>query len=170
MSRIQSSEKVGVSAISCFEVAWLERHNRIALPCPRQEWLEKALAGSGIYLLPISPIVASIAVDLPEHHHPQDRIIIATALAYEGTLISADGKFPLYSAEMGRDAPPTQLKREGNVKRKACPLALCPVRNVLYWLKLKHRKNVRDGVTNPVQIGTATWFYALDLDDKFTDN
>lgn len=97
-SRIQSSEEVGVSAISCFEVAWLERHNRIALPCPRQEWLEKALAGSGISLLPISPIVASIAVDLPEHHRdPQDRIIIATALAYEGTLISADGKFPLYS-------------------------------------------------------------------------
>ncbi|MFZ2406868.1 MAG: type II toxin-antitoxin system VapC family toxin [Methylobacter sp.] len=98
MSRIQSSEEVGVSAISCFEVAWLERHNRIALPCPRQEWLEKALAGSGISLLPISPIVASIAVDLPEHHRdPQDRIIIATALAYEGTLISADGKFPLYA-------------------------------------------------------------------------
>jgi len=98
MSRIQSSKEVGVSAISCFEVAWLERHNRIALPCPRQEWLEKALGGSGITLLPISPIVASIAVDLPEHHRdPQDRIIIATALAYEGTLISADGKFPLYS-------------------------------------------------------------------------
>ncbi len=98
MSRIQSSEEVGVSAISCFEVAWLERHNRIALPCPRQEWLEKALADSGISLLPISPIVASIAVDLPEHHRdPQDRIIIATTLAYEGTLISADGKFPLYS-------------------------------------------------------------------------
>lgn len=98
LSRIQSSEEVGVSAISCFEVAWLERHNRIALPCPRQEWLEKALAGSGISLLPIIPIVASIAVDLPEHHRdPQDRIIIATALAYEGTLISADGKFTLYS-------------------------------------------------------------------------
>jgi len=98
MSRIQSSEEVGVSAISCFEVAWLEHHNRIALPCPRQEWLEKALAGSSISLLPITPIVASIAVDLPEHHRdPQDRIIIATALAYEGTLISADGKFPLYS-------------------------------------------------------------------------
>ncbi len=68
MSRIQSSEEVGVSAISCFEVAWLERHNRIALPCPRPEWLEKALAGSSISLLPITPIVASIAVDLPEHH------------------------------------------------------------------------------------------------------
>jgi PIN domain nuclease of toxin-antitoxin system len=103
MNRIQSSEDVGVSAISCFEVAWLERHQRIALPCPRQEWLEKALSGSGIALLPISPEIASLAVDLPEHHRdPQDRIIIATALAYEGTLISADGKFPLYSELAGR--------------------------------------------------------------------
>jgi PIN domain nuclease of toxin-antitoxin system len=103
MDRIQGSEDVGISAISCFEVAWLERHQRIALPCPRQEWFEKALSGSGITLLPISPEIASLAVDLPENHRdPQDRIIIATALAYEGTLISADGKFPLYSELAGR--------------------------------------------------------------------
>jgi PIN domain nuclease of toxin-antitoxin system len=103
MDRIQGPEDVGVSAISCFEVAWLERHNHIALPCPRQEWLEKALADSGISLLPISPEIASLAVELPEHHRdPQDHIIIATALAYKGTLISADGKFPLYSELAGR--------------------------------------------------------------------
>lgn len=98
LDHIQSPEQVGVSAISCFEVAWLERHQRIALPCPRQEWFEKALAGSGITLLPISPVITSLAVDLPEHHRdPQDRLIIATALAYDGRLISADGKFPCYS-------------------------------------------------------------------------
>ncbi|SJM95553.1 PilT-like protein [Crenothrix polyspora] len=102
MSRIQSPEDVGVSAISCFEVAWLERHNRIILPCSRQEWFEKALIGSGITLLPVSPAIASLAVDLYEHHSdPQDRIIIATALAYKSTLISADGKFPLYTELTG---------------------------------------------------------------------
>ncbi len=30
---IESAETVAVSAISCFEVSWLERHNRIELPC-----------------------------------------------------------------------------------------------------------------------------------------
>lgn len=96
-SRISGSAQVGVSAISCFEVAWLERHGRIALPCPRQEWFAKALDGSGILLLPVTPGVAIRAVDLPEHHRdPQDRIIIATVLSLDAMLISADAKFPLY--------------------------------------------------------------------------
>ncbi|MDL1984270.1 MAG: hypothetical protein LWX54_08810 [Deltaproteobacteria bacterium] len=48
-------------------------------------------------LLPITPQIAGMAVDLPEHHSdPQDRIIIATVLAHEGQLMSADRKFPLY--------------------------------------------------------------------------
>jgi PIN domain nuclease of toxin-antitoxin system len=97
-SRIEVSPEVGVSAISCFEVSWLERHGRIALPCPRSEWFAKALDGSGIRLLPITPEVASLAVDLPEHHSdPQDRIIIATAITNDGELMSADSKFLLYS-------------------------------------------------------------------------
>ncbi len=94
---IEAADTVAVSAISCFEVAWLERHGRIVLPCDRSSWFEKALQGSGIILLPITPQIAGMAVDLPEHHSdPQDRIIIATALAHEGQLMSADRKFPLY--------------------------------------------------------------------------
>lgn len=55
LNRIQGSEEVGISAISCFEVAWLERHERIALPCPRQEWLEKALGGFRYFLIANKP-------------------------------------------------------------------------------------------------------------------
>src|SRR5205823_10510992 len=47
-ARIESTAAVGVSAISCFEMAWLAQHGRIILPCPRDEWFEKALDGSGI--------------------------------------------------------------------------------------------------------------------------
>ena len=94
---IESADMVAVSAISCFEIAWLERHGRIVLPCDRSSWFEKALQGSGIMLLPITPQIAGMAVDLPEHHcDPQDRIIIATALAHDGQLMSSDRKFPLY--------------------------------------------------------------------------
>lgn len=100
---IHIEDFIGVSAISCFEVAWLERHGRIALPCVRSEWFDKALAGSGINLLPVSPDIASLAVDLPEHHRdPQDRIIIATTLAYDANLISADHQFPLYTELAGK--------------------------------------------------------------------
>jgi PIN domain nuclease of toxin-antitoxin system len=102
-SSIGNCGAVGVSAISCFEVAWLEHHDRIALPCSRQEWFSKALDGSGILLLPVTPDIAGRAVDLPEHHSdPQDRIIIATALTLDRMLISADAKFPLYEELAGR--------------------------------------------------------------------
>jgi len=103
MRHIESSKLVGVSSISCFEVAWLERHKRIVLPCPRGDWFDKALAGSGIELLPITPKFAGIAVDLPEYHSdPQDRLIIATALAFDADLISADAKFPQYEELAGK--------------------------------------------------------------------
>ncbi len=95
---IAETKTLAVSAISCFEVSWLERHNRIVLPCVRSDWFDYALQGSGILLLPITPMVAGLAVDLPEHHSdPQDRIIMATAIVHDAQLMSVDGKFPLYT-------------------------------------------------------------------------
>jgi PIN domain nuclease of toxin-antitoxin system len=100
---INDATEVGVSAISCFEVAWLEKHSRIDLPLQRNNWFEKALIGSGITLLPVSAEIAGAAVDLQEHHSdPQDRIIIATALVLDCQLISADRKFPLYQELTGK--------------------------------------------------------------------
>jgi PIN domain nuclease of toxin-antitoxin system len=100
---IDAADAAAVSAISCFEVAWLESHGRIALSCDRDSWFEKALHGSGIMLLPITPKIAGMAVDLPEHHSdPQDRLIIATALTHNGQLMSADRKFSLYKELAGR--------------------------------------------------------------------
>lgn len=96
--QIEECDLVAVSAISCFEVAWLAHHGRIALPCDKEQWLQKALDGSAISLLPITPKIASLAVELPEHHSdPQDRIIIATALAHDAKLMSSDRKFPIYA-------------------------------------------------------------------------
>ena len=97
VAAIQSADIVAVSAISCFEVAWLDLHGRIELPCSRQTWFEKALEGSVIALLPITPAIATAAVELPEHHRdPQDRLIIATALINDAKLMSADQKFLKY--------------------------------------------------------------------------
>ncbi len=93
---VDAADVAAVSAISCFEVAWLVAHGRIELLCDRKLWFEKALYGSGITLHPITPEIAGMAVDLPEHHtDPQDRLIIATALIHEAQLMSSDRKFPL---------------------------------------------------------------------------
>ena len=102
-ARIESAEPVGVSAISCFEIAWLTHHGRLELPLPEDDWFDKALAGSGVALLPITPRIARTAVQLPEHHRdPQDRLIIATALVHDAVLISVDEKFSAYAELTGR--------------------------------------------------------------------
>ena len=91
--QIESEEVIAVSAISCFEIAWLERRQRISLSCHPTEWFEKALNNSGIILLPITPAIAVVAVGLHEHHSdPQDRIIIATTLEHNANLMSDDSK------------------------------------------------------------------------------
>jgi len=44
---ISTSANTAISAISCFEVAWLERHGRIELPMTLADWFDKATTGSG---------------------------------------------------------------------------------------------------------------------------
>ena len=95
---IETTDRVCVSAISCVEVAWLAESGRITLPNASDEWMENAITHSGLELIPITPNIAKRAAELTQHHRdPQDRLIIATALAYQATLISADSKFPLYA-------------------------------------------------------------------------
>ena len=100
---IDTSDQIGVSAISCFEVAWLAQHGRITLPCAINLWFEQALHGSNIQLIPITPQIAHCAASLAEHHRdPQDRLIIATALTHDAKLMSSDSKFALYQEIAGR--------------------------------------------------------------------
>lgn len=94
---IAESEVVVVSAISCFEMAWLVRHGRIEMDMAFDDWLREVEANSGIQILPVTAQIASLAVRLPEHHKdPQDRIIIATALHHNAKLISIDNAFADY--------------------------------------------------------------------------
>jgi len=103
LEKIEQSIEVGVSAISLFEVSWLATHNRIELNCPKDEWFDKALIGSNIQLMPITPAIASRAAELPEHHKdPQDRLIISTAIINDALLLSSDSKFKLYTELDGK--------------------------------------------------------------------
>jgi PIN domain nuclease of toxin-antitoxin system len=98
MDLVRHEPTVSISAISCFEVAWLQRHDRIRLKVSLGIWFEKATTGSEISILPILPCIAEIAVNLPEHHSdPQDRLIIATAIYHKARLVSADRKFTVYN-------------------------------------------------------------------------
>ncbi len=94
---ISETEVVAVSAISCFEMAWLVRHGRIEMDMSFEDWLSEVEVNSNIQILPVTAQIATKAVRLPEHHKDsQDRIIIATALQYNAKLLSFDSIFSSY--------------------------------------------------------------------------
>lgn len=94
---IEEADDVSVSAISCFEMAWLVHHGRIDLNMSFDDWFNKIEHNTDIRILPVTAQIGIQAVKLPEHHKdPQDRIIIATALSHNARLISFDSAFPAY--------------------------------------------------------------------------
>lgn len=100
---IEDSPDVGVSAVSCFELALANKKGRVELSLPLSKWFERALSGSDIDLLALTPEIASRAAGLTEvHRDPFDRIIIATTLEVDGSLVSVDGHFPSYPELSGR--------------------------------------------------------------------
>ena len=87
--------------MTCWEMAWLVKHGRIALKLPVSDWL-KRVEENGIAIIPVTRSIAECAVSLPEHHKdPVDRIIIATAIEYKSQLLSVDGRFPDYQELAG---------------------------------------------------------------------
>lgn len=92
------SDVIGVSAISCWEVAKLVERGRLELPRSVEEWLDLALGYPGIRLLELSPEIAVVSTRLPDdfHRDPADRIVVATALVNECPLVTSDRKITSY--------------------------------------------------------------------------
>ncbi|WP_437780793.1 type II toxin-antitoxin system VapC family toxin [Sorangium sp. So ce1097] len=87
---IDGADSLGVSAMSCWEIAMLAEKGRIELDRPAHRWLEDALASSATRLLPIEPPVAALAARLPLHGDPADRLIVATAITASAALVTKD--------------------------------------------------------------------------------
>lgn len=92
--RIQESDSVGVSAISCWELAMLVAKGRLGLSVDVQVWLDLALQRPKIVLLPLTPEIAVLSTRLPGDFHgdPADRLIVASSLVHKAALISKDEK------------------------------------------------------------------------------
>mgnify|MGYP003384048156 CR=1 FL=1 len=97
VAAIENAPRVGVSPVSCFELAMAHRRGRLELPLQLRDWFARALEGSDVELLPLTTEISALAVELSEiHRDPFDRIIIATAIALDAKLASVDGHFPAY--------------------------------------------------------------------------
>ena len=99
---IGEAELLAVSAVSCWEVAYLSKQGRLRLPCDIEQWMNLALEGSQVRPVPVSSAVAVASALLPDKHKdPADRIIIATALAMKYQLVSFDKRFLEYDELKG---------------------------------------------------------------------
>jgi PIN domain nuclease of toxin-antitoxin system len=91
-------DSIGVSAISCWEIAKLCEYRRLELPVELSEWFAAALSYPGVSLLGITPEVAVESTRLPGgfHRDPADQIIVATARVHRCDLVTSDEKIVKY--------------------------------------------------------------------------
>jgi PIN domain nuclease of toxin-antitoxin system len=101
LSHISGADQLAISAMTCWEVAWLERRGRLQLQPTLNDWLALALADSCVRCLPVDRAVAVRAAQLPEHHRdPADRVILATAIEQQAALVSLDAAFGAYKKQL----------------------------------------------------------------------
>jgi PIN domain nuclease of toxin-antitoxin system len=89
---------LGISVISCWEIAKAVELGRLELPLSLEQWFDTALAYPGIQLLDFTPQIAIESTRLPGkfHRDPADQIIVATARIFDCQLLTADGKILNY--------------------------------------------------------------------------
>ena len=89
---------LGVSVISCWEIAKLVEKGRLSLTMPAGQWIDQALACPGIHLLPLDPKIAVASTQLPSpfHNDPADQIITATSRELNFPLATDDAKILAY--------------------------------------------------------------------------
>ncbi len=92
LTAINRAESLGVSVISCWEIAMLVAKQRLAFNMDVQDWVNQASKYPGIRLIGLEPEVAVLSTRLPGNFHgdPADRMIVATCMKHNVPLISKD--------------------------------------------------------------------------------
>lgn len=95
------TDRVGVSAMTPWEIALLVEKGRLRLAMEAAAWMETVLGAQGIDLLPIEPAIALDSVRLPGGFHagPAGRLIVATARHWGVPLLTADQTILAYAAD-----------------------------------------------------------------------
>lgn len=95
---LHESQGLGISIISCWEVAKPVEYGRVTLSQPVAVWIDQALAYPGVRLLPLTPQIVVESTQLPGsfHRDPADQLIVATARIYQCPLVTVDSKIRAY--------------------------------------------------------------------------
>lgn len=91
------SQGLGVSLISCWELAKLVEKNKLNLSIGVDEWINTSLTYPGVQLLNLTiPIIVESTRLTGFHGDPADQLIVATARIYGCPLLTADAKILAY--------------------------------------------------------------------------
>jgi PIN domain nuclease of toxin-antitoxin system len=86
-----------LSAISAFEIGVKYRNGKLSLPKKPRQWVDESCAKRGLIVVPVTKDIAHRATELALYHRdPADRIIIATALEHDLTVLTPDLQFRRY--------------------------------------------------------------------------
>jgi PIN domain nuclease of toxin-antitoxin system len=87
---LEEADEHVVAAISWYELAWLAKHERIAVNIPIRSWLQGLAAQ--LRTIGMTPAIADAAVALPTSFpgDPADRLIYATAIEHGLSLVTKD--------------------------------------------------------------------------------
>lgn len=99
VERASAEGRIGIAAISVWEVAMLERLRRISLSRPVEDWVSAALRAPGTHLEALSPAISIESTRLPGEppRDPADRMLIATARITGGQLATRDSSILDYA-------------------------------------------------------------------------
>jgi PIN domain nuclease of toxin-antitoxin system len=101
-ARALAGDLLAVSAISFWEMALLIAKGRLRALRSASEQRQKVLA-TGIREIAVTGDIAILAVDLNTlHNDPADRLIVATALIHQATLVTADTALLEWSNKLKR--------------------------------------------------------------------
>jgi PIN domain nuclease of toxin-antitoxin system len=92
------SAGLGVSIISCWEVAKKVEVGKLVLDRSLDAWMEGALAYPGVQLVELTPaiVIESTRLPGPFHRDPADQMIVATARILGIPLLTHDTKLVAY--------------------------------------------------------------------------
>ena len=85
--------RLHLSSISFWETLLLAESRRLALKPDARRWIRNAIGASPVSEIPLTldVVLASASVNLP-HRDPADRLIAASAKAFDLTLVTADSR------------------------------------------------------------------------------
>ena len=94
--------ELGVSTLTFWEIGTLIARRRVALDTALGAWRSAWLADGLVEVAPEGEVAIMAAALRGLHRDPIDRLIVATALASEATLVTADEQILAWPGPLGR--------------------------------------------------------------------